>query len=97
MKRIIYLFLFLLLVIVGIAFAVLNADAVSLNYYFGTEQLPLSLILVVTMMIGALLGVIASSGLFMRHRRDIAKLKKAVELAEKEVNNLRAIPIRDER
>jgi len=96
MKRIIYFFLFLLLVIVGIAFAVLNAELVDLNYYFGTKQIALSLILVVAMMIGAVLGVIASTGLFVRRRRDTIKLKKAVALAEKEVNNLRAIPIRDE-
>ncbi len=96
MLRIIYLILFLVLVIFGIAFAVLNAEPVELNYYFGSKQIALSLILVIAMMVGAMLGVIASAGLFVSSRREVAKLKKSVELAEKEVANLRAIPIRDD-
>lgn len=96
MKRIIYLVLFLVIIIFGIIFAVLNADSVPLNYYFGTKQIPLSLVLVFAMSVGAVLGVLASLGHVIRARREVARLRKAAELAEKEVANLRAIPIRDE-
>ncbi len=95
MVRIIYLFIFLVLVIFGIVFAVLNAEPVQLNYYFGTKEVALSLILVLAMIIGAILGVIASASMIISNRREVMKLRKSVELAEKEVTNLRAIPIRD--
>lgn len=95
MVKIVYLFLFLVLVIFGIVFAVLNAEPVQLNYYFGSKDVALSLVLVLAMIVGALLGVIASASMIISHRREVVKLRKAVHLAEKEVANLRAIPIRD--
>lgn len=95
MIKIIYLFLFLVLVVFGIVFAVLNATPVELQYYFGSKQVALSLVLVIAMIIGAILGVIASISLIVSSRREVHKLKKSVELAEKEVANLRAIPLRD--
>ena len=72
MVKIIYLFLFLALVIFGIVFAVLNAEPVQLNYYFG------------------------SANVIISNRREVVKLRKSIQLAEKEVANLRAIPIRDD-
>ncbi len=95
MVRIIYLFIFLVLVIFGIVFAVLNAEPVKLNYYFGSKEVALSLILVLAMIVGAILGVIASASMIISNRREVMKLRKSVELAEKEVTNLRAIPLRD--
>ena len=95
MVRIVYSFIFLVLVIFGIVFAVLNAEPVKLNYYFGSEEVPLSLILVFAMIVGAILGVIASASLIISNQLEVKKLRKSVELAEKEVTNLRAIPIRD--
>jgi len=95
MVRIVYSFIFLVLVIFGIVFAVLNAEPVKLNYYFGSEEVPLSLIIVFAMIVGAILGVVASASMIFSNRREVMKLRKSVELAEKEVTNLRAIPIRD--
>jgi putative membrane protein len=95
MVKIVYLFLFLVLVIFGIVFAVLNADPVQLNYYFGSKDVALSLVLVLAMIVGALLGVIASASMIISNRREVVKLRKAVQIAEKEVANLRSIPIRD--
>jgi len=94
MLRIFYLLLFLLLIVIGIAFAVLNAEAVEFNYYFSSRQIPLSLVLVLAMFTGAILGVLASTGVIVGLKREAAKLRKSIELAEKEITNLRAIPIK---
>ncbi len=96
MFRLIYLTLALLLIIFGIVFAVLNAETVQLNYYLGSVTLPLSLVLVVAMIIGALLGIFASLSFIIGSRRSASKLKRSVEVAEKEIDNLRSIPIKDE-
>lgn len=96
MLRIIYLILALIIVIIGIVFAVLNAEHVQLNYYLGSVQIPLSLMLVLAMIVGAGLGVLASLSIIITSRREVHKLKKSVEMAEKEIVNLRNIPIKDQ-
>ncbi len=96
MRRLIYLILALIIILFGVTFAVLNADKVQLNYYFGSIEWPLSLILVIAMAIGALLGILASLGFIIGSRRHASRLKRSVEVAEKEIVNLRNIPIKDE-
>lgn len=93
--KLIYVGLWLVLIILGIVFAALNAEQVQLNYYFGNIQLPISLVMSIALLLGACLGVLACLGMIFRSRRDMAKLKKQIEATEKEVVNLRAIPIRD--
>jgi putative membrane protein len=96
MLRFVYLSLTLLVIIFGIVFAVLNAEDVQLNYYLGSVELPLSLVLVLAMILGALLGIFASLSFIIGSRRNASKLKRSVEVAEKEIVNLRNIPIKDE-
>ncbi|MDZ7662769.1 LapA family protein [Thiohalophilus sp.] len=96
MLKIIYIAVIVLLVITGLVFAVLNAEPVAFNYYFDTLSIPLSLSMLVAMIIGAILGVLASAGVILRHKREIARLRKAVDMSEKEINNLRSIPLRDD-
>ena len=95
MKRIISFVIILFLVLTGILFAVLNSQNVQLNYYFGSKDLALSLLLIVTIIFGTLLGILVSVGHLLRARHDISRLKKNIQLAEKEVANLRTIPIKD--
>lgn len=95
MKKIISSVFFLILVLFGIIFAVLNSEMVALNYYFDTQQVPLSLIMLLSMIIGAVIGVLVSMAQLLKARRDVSKLKKQVQIAEKEVSNLRTIPIKD--
>lgn len=95
MTRVLGLVFFLVLVIAGLSFAVLNADPVHLNYYFGSRTVPLSVALVTALFLGAVLGVVSSLGIVFKLKREIARLRKAVKLAEKEVLNLRSIPIKD--
>ena len=95
MKKIMSSVFFLVLVLFGIIFAVLNSDIVALNYYFGVQQVPLSLIMLLSMIVGTVIGVLVSMAQLLKARRDVSKLKKQVQIAEKEVSNLRTIPIKD--
>ena len=95
MRRLVYLSLTLFVIIFGIVFAVLNAESVQLNYYLGAVELPLSLVLVLAMILGAILGIFASLSFVIGSRRNASKLKRTVEVAEKEILNLRNIPIKD--
>lgn len=95
MLRLLYISLTLVVIIIGVAFSVLNAENIQLNYYLGSVELPLSLVLVVSMIIGAILGIVASLSLIIGSRRNTNKLKRSIEVAEKEIVNLRNIPIKD--
>lgn len=96
MVRIISFLTICFLVLFGFTFAILNAEPVTLNYYIGTRILPLSLLLALALFFGALLGLLTSFTVWLRIKHENHKLRRRVNLAEREVENLRAIPLRDE-
>ena len=93
--RFLKLLIMLVIMLIGAAFAVMNSSMVNLNYYFGSQMLPLSVILVGAIILGALLGVLASLAGSLRLRSENAALRREIRLASQEVKNLRAIPIKD--
>lgn len=93
--RIVRLIFYILILLLGLSFAVLNAQNISLNYYFGMWQAPLSLTLVLALALGALLGIVACLGLLMKLKNEVSTLQKAAKLSETEVMNLRAMPLKD--
>jgi putative membrane protein len=96
MKQIINYIFFLLLILLGITFACLNAETVNLKYYIGKIILPLSLLLIFTLGLGLFLGLLLSLIVFLRLRAENHRLTARVKLAEKEIDNLRAIPLHDQ-
>ncbi|MCB1868954.1 MAG: DUF1049 domain-containing protein [Gammaproteobacteria bacterium] len=89
--------LFILLVmLVGAAFAVMNAENVNLNYYFGSTVLPLSVVLVGAVCFGALLGILAGLGGLASLKHENANLRREARLASQEVQNLRTMPMKDD-
>ena len=96
MKRIVSFITFFVLGLIAVAFAAKNDVSVELHYYLGSVAAPLSLLLVISLGIGALLGVFACSGVILKLKRETMRLQKSVKVAEKEVTNLRALPIKDQ-
>ncbi|MDR3392820.1 MAG: LapA family protein [Sulfuriferula sp.] len=71
------LFVFLL------GFAVKNSELVTLRYYFGYQwHVPLVLIILIFLAIGAALGVAACLGYLFRQRRELLKMRQALSAAE---------------
>lgn len=95
MKRLLLLILFLLLLALGISFAVHNADPITLNYYFGSVTGPLSMVVVISLAVGAVLGVGTSLLLVFSQRRKVARLQRKLNTCEQEIRNLRHLPLRD--
>lgn len=89
-----YVFIFILLVI-ALSFALLNANPVEINYYIGTSKIPLSLLLVITFTIGCLIGLLITLTWYWRARWEGRKLSKKLAMAEKELTNLRTMPLKD--
>ena len=84
-----------LILILGLTFACLNADPVTINYYIGEVKLPLALLLVFTLIIGALCGLLVGLISCFRQKAENYRLKQRLKNIEREVENLRAIPVKD--
>ena len=95
--RIFNYILLVIILIVGVSFAGLNSGSVSINYYVGVWKLPLSLLIVISFAIGCLMGLLAGTTLYLRLKSQNFQLKNRIKLAEKEVSNLRTMPLQDNR
>ena len=92
----VFVFLFILaLVVLGLSFAVLNATPVTFNYYFGFREIPLSLIVVLSILSGALLSVVVSVGTIVRLKSSAARLKKQLETMRRDEEQIRILPAGD--
>lgn len=92
--RVIYFLFLLFITLVGISFSMLNLQTVSINYYFAQSSLPLAMLLALTFFSGAILGTLIGFWLLMKSKVKQFRLRQRLNLAEKEIGNLRSIPLR---
>lgn len=93
--RIITYIVLLIVILIGITFAILNPVDVTIHYYIGHRTLPLSLLLVAAFAIGSLLGLFVGFWLLVKIKIKNYRLRQRLKVAEKEIENLRAIPSRE--
>lgn len=93
--RIFTFVMILLIIILGVTFATLNSTAVTVNYYLAKATLPLSLLIVIVFALGGLVGIAIGLWLFFKLKLKNYRLKQQLKLAEKEIENLRAIPLQN--
>ena len=97
MKRLFYLLLILILLVFGISFSLKNPQDVAISYYFGLGWSgPMSWLMLVVLAIGCLFGVLLTFTWVLRSKRRLSKVKKDIRKMEQEVNNLRALPIKEQ-
>ena len=77
--RFLTLFLFLLVAGFGTLFAVLNAAPVPFDYYLGQGEIPLSLLLVIALASGVLIGVLSALPLILSLRIRIRRVEKRAD------------------
>ena len=94
--RIFFYIILLLVVLFGLTFASLNSTPVVLNYYLGTKQFVLSVLLVIAFGLGIIVGAIFTLFPILKLKRDNRRLRSRIKIAEQEVDNLRSIPIKGE-
>jgi putative membrane protein len=94
--RIISYLILLIIMLIGLTFSALNPTEVVFNYYLGSKSVALSILLVVVFGMGIFLGLLISLFSWLRIKGDNMWLKSRLKNVEKEVQNLRSIPIRDE-
>ena len=94
--RIVMTILYLLLILTGISFAALNASSVQVNFYFTTLNMPISVLMIMMLGVGVIFGLFLFFGRYLRLKAEHRKIKNQLKLTEKEIKNLRAIPLQDQ-
>jgi len=95
MLRLLNILLLIALIVLGLSFAVLNSDPVPLNYYFGYREVPLSMIVVIALATGAVIGVLVSMGILLRQKQQAFRLRRQLKQAEKSAASASVLPARE--
>ena len=96
MKLFFFLLLFVAVVAFGLTFSLKNPQLVEINYYPDVViSSPLVVVLLVTLLLGVLIGILVMSLSQLRRRREQSRARKEVLKLTEEVQNLRALPIKD--
>ena len=94
--RILLLVFYILLIIIGISFAALNASSVQVNFYIKTVSMPISVLMTIMLGVGILIGFRLFINRYWRIKIECRKMKNQLKLTEKEIKNLRSIPLQDQ-
>lgn len=94
--RIIMLVIYILLVIIGVSFAALNATSVDVNFYIKTVSMPISVLITIMLGIGIIFGFLVFLGRYWRLKAEYKRTKNQLRIMEKEIKNLRSIPLQDQ-
>lgn len=94
--RLLMLFFYILLIILGVSFAALNATSVQVSFYFKTVTMPVSVLMTIMLGIGIIVGFILFINRYWRLKMECRKMQSQLKLTEKEIKNLRSIPLQDQ-
>ena len=95
MRAILQFCLVILLLGLTAAFAALNDAVISINYFIGAGDIRLTYLLLACFIIGGLLGLLLISGSYLKLRLQNRKLRNKLSMNNKELNNLRELPVKD--
>ncbi len=93
--RILSFLVILIVLLIGVTFAVLNAAPVSINYYLSTTKIPLSLLLVLVLGVGGFIGWLTGLWMWMRLKTENFRLSHRIKTLEKELDQLRTLPVNE--
>lgn len=92
MSKIIGILLFFLVLIVGVSFSSLNSGPVAVNYYIGTVQLPLSVVMVSAFGLGVICAFLVLLLRGLSQRWQLAQLRREVARKSAELEQARNLP-----
>lgn len=94
--QIILVVFYLLLILFGISFAALNAASVPVNLYVTKLTMPISVLMTAMLGLGVCLGFCLFLARYWRVKADLRRVSNQLKLTEREIKNLRSIPIQDQ-
>ena len=94
-KKYLSIIVFLLIFVVSLVFFLKNNQIITFNYLIDSQELSLSVLLFISLSIGTVLGILAWLPKIFSLKHRISRLQRQVKLTEKELNNLRVMPMKD--
>ncbi len=94
MKYIVTLFWFVVACLVAL-FTTMNSFSVNLHHPLGSTKVYVPLLLLLVLCVGAFLGISALVPWMFRSHTQRASLKSELKRAQKELDNLRTLPLSD--
>lgn len=86
MIRLLFFFILLIVLIIGVYFGMLNAHIVPVDYFFAETQLPLSLLMLMFLVVGSMLGLLVRLGSLLRLKLELAKLRRQLKQHQEKDN-----------
>ena len=94
-SRVFLIFLFVVVLLLGLVFFLKNNEVITFHYIMGSVEITVSILLLLAFAAGAILGVISLLPLLFRLKHQKTLLQRQIRMTEKEVENLRVLPVRD--
>ena len=82
MKRLFSIIILLIFMAFGVAIAIVNAEEVVFNFYYGSVTQPLSILLVGAIMVGALLATFINSMVILSLRHQVRRAQRQLKQSE---------------
>ena len=86
----------IIILVIASAFAALNDQVINLNYFLGYVDTHLNLIIIFSFILGALFSLALLSVTILQGRLERRRLRKALQLSNQEISNLREIPTKED-
>lgn len=96
MKLFFYLLLFIVITVFGLTFSLKNPQLIEINYYPDLVfSAPLVVVLLLTLLLGVVIGLLAMSLSILRRHRELAQARKEIKKLGEEMQSLRDVASRD--
>ena len=95
MQRIITIAIFIAVFAAGAAFSAVNNTPINIQYYLGTVTMPISIVVIASLVIGITIGALAIFIGSLQLRYENRRLQNKIDLREQELDSLRILPIKD--
>ena len=95
LKRTGLVVLVLIILVTMLTFTALNSGTIELDMAFFAGTYPVSVVLVVTFVVGTLFGMLCMTVFVFRLINERRTLRRALRMSESEVSSLRSLPLSD--
>ena len=95
MQRIITIAIFIAVFAAGAAFSAVNNTPINIQYYLGSLTVPISIVVIASLVIGIAIGALAIFIGSLQLRYENKRLQNKIDLREQELDSLRILPIKD--
>lgn len=97
MLRIVILVVLLIVFALGASLGFFNAEPITFNYLFGSVEVRVAVLVIVTFILGALLALALCGLRILSLHREMRRVRKQLRDAETELKNLRNLPLASNR